>query len=220
MFAVRPIIILASCLALAHGALAKAEDPPASANPSVANLIQQLDADEFSLREEASRRLLALGTEAVPELAKAAQHRNMEVSTRAFDIFKSFVVAEDAVLQAKSRQALKEIAALRDTAEKNKDDALATAAATATEILGRPFLGLFGYGMADNATVGDVVEGSPAEKAGLKAGDVVLSFGGVPTPTFQDLIAAVAKKEPGDRTKMEIDRNGEKLEVDMIVGSY
>jgi len=83
-----------------------------------------------------------------------------------------------------------------------------------------PFIGVIADRTAGTATIGDVVEGSPADEAGLKAGDVVLSFGGVPTPTFEALIDAVAEKDPGDRTKVEISRGGEKLELHVVVGRY
>ena len=205
---------------LLTGRVARAEGAAANVAPAVAELIGQLDDDDFGRREEASQRLVELGTAAVPAVANAAQQQNAEGSTRSLAILKKFIVAEDEVLRASARQALKAIAAKRETAEKNKDQALAAAAATAKEILGQPFLGLFGYGMADNATVGAVVEDSPAEKAGMKAMDVVLSFDGAPTPTFQDLIAAVGKKKPGDRVKLEIERNGEKQELELVVGRY
>lgn len=202
------------------GRLVRAEEAAPKVASEVAELIRQLDDDDFGRREGASQRLVELGAAAVPALVDAAQQQSVEVSTRSLAILKKLLTADNDTARAKARQALKEIAAKRETADKNKDQALATTAATAKEILGQPFIGLFGYGMADNATVGAVVEGSAAEKAGLKAMDIVLSFGGVPTPTFQALIAAVSKKEPGDRAKVEIERDGEKKELEVIVGRY
>ncbi|MCE9553459.1 MAG: hypothetical protein K8T91_08805 [Planctomycetes bacterium] len=198
MFATRQytfvILLVAMTIWIPGDRLVMAEESVESTGPAIAKLIEQLDDDDFGRREEASQRLVKLGAAAVPALANAAQQPSAEVSTRSLAILKKLIASEDEALRTAVRQALKEIAAKRETAEKNKDQALATAAATAKEILGQPFLGLFGYGMADNATVGAVVEGSPAEKAGMKAMDVVISFGGTPTPTFQDLIAAVGKK--------------------------
>lgn len=83
-----------------------------------------------------------------------------------------------------------------------------------------PFIGAIADRSAATATIGDVVEGSPADEAGLKAGDVVLSFAGTPTPTFEALIEAVSKKDPGDRAKLEINRDGQKLDLDVIIGRY
>ncbi|MCE9551787.1 MAG: hypothetical protein K8T91_00190 [Planctomycetes bacterium] len=104
---------------------------------STAELVKQLDADEFARREEASRQLSGLGAAAVPDLAKAAQGRSLEASARAFAILKKFATSEDGTLQGTAREALTRIAAQREPAEKSKDDALAAAAAKAAEILGQ-----------------------------------------------------------------------------------
>jgi hypothetical protein len=42
-------------------------------------------------------------------------------------------------------------------------------------------------------SVGEVVAGSPAEKAGILQGDVILSFGSMPVNTWLDLIVVIAK---------------------------
>lgn len=110
----------------------------AAASPeSTAELVKQLDADEFARREEASRQLSELGSAAVSDLAKAAQGRSLEASARAFAILKKFATSEDGTLQGSAREALTRIAAQREPAEKSKDDALAAAAAKAAEILGQ-----------------------------------------------------------------------------------
>jgi predicted metalloprotease with PDZ domain len=208
---------IALCLAAGHASA----EAPAAAPPnakSITDLIKQLDADEFPLREEASRQLTELGAPAVPELVKAAQQPNAEVSTRAFAILEAFLDSRDQALPVQARQALKQIASQREAAQKNQDDSLAARAATAAAILGRPFLGVFGGGADEGAMVVDVVEGSPAEKTGIQPGDIILSFAGVPTPTFPALVAAVGKKEPGDRAKVEIEREGEKKALEVTVG--
>jgi hypothetical protein len=113
----------------------EAASPPPP--PAVRDLVRQLDADEFTQREEASRQLAELGAEAVPDLAKAAQGASLEASARAFAILKKFMTGDNPALQGTAREALNGIAAQRQTAEKNKDDALASAAAKAQEILGQ-----------------------------------------------------------------------------------
>jgi hypothetical protein len=42
-------------------------------------------------------------------------------------------------------------------------------------------------------SVGEVIAGSPAEKAGILQGDVILSFGSMPVNTWLDLIVVIAK---------------------------
>jgi len=108
-----------------------------AAPSSVRDLVRQLDADEFSQREDASRRLAELGAEAIPDLAKAAQGSSPEASARAFAILKKFISGDNPAVQGAAREALSGIAAQREAAKKNNDDALASAAAKAQEILGQ-----------------------------------------------------------------------------------
>ncbi|HEY8233729.1 MAG TPA: PDZ domain-containing protein [Vicinamibacteria bacterium] len=49
-----------------------------------------------------------------------------------------------------------------------------------------------------------VVPGSPAEKAGIVAGDVVLGADGQPVKATADLLAAVAAKKPGDKLVLHV----------------
>ena len=49
-----------------------------------------------------------------------------------------------------------------------------------------------------------VVPGSPAEKAGIVAGDVVLGADGQPVKATADLLAAVAAKKPGDKLVLNV----------------
>jgi hypothetical protein len=129
--------------ALLSSAMLEADQPKAlpAANQSAADLVKQLDADEFASREEASRKLTEMGAAAVPELAAAAQAPVMEASTRAFDILKRFATGSDAALQGAAREALAKLAAQRDAAVKDKNDSLAAAATRASEILKSPVQG-------------------------------------------------------------------------------
>jgi regulator of sigma E protease len=55
--------------------------------------------------------------------------------------------------------------------------------------------------------ISSVSAGSPAEKAGLKAGDVVLSVAGQPVYTPEDLVEAI-RTRPGQSFPMTIERDG------------
>lgn len=53
-----------------------------------------------------------------------------------------------------------------------------------------------------------VVAGSPAEAAGLRAGDVLTRLDGAPLASMSDLVVALRAREPGDRVTLEVERGG------------
>ena len=61
-----------------------------------------------------------------------------------------------------------------------------------------------------------VVPGSNAERAGLKAGDLLLAVDGTPLAEGLDLIYAVKQKHPGDHGILQIERDGQSLKVDVL----
>jgi len=64
----------------------------------------------------------------------------------------------------------------------------------------------------EGALVSQIVEDSPAEKAGLQAGDIILSFNGEKIKEVRNLPRIVAQAPVGETYKMEIWRDG-KLET-------
>ena len=63
------------------------------------------------------------------------------------------------------------------------------------------------------ALVADVVAGSPAEKAGLVPGDVILAFEDTEIEDLRDLTTAVARADVGEEATMTLWRNGKDVEV-------
>jgi len=66
------------------------------------------------------------------------------------------------------------------------------------------------------AYVEEVVEGSPAAAAGIKAGDRIVSLDGVELRSGSSLATEIAKHKPGDKVTVEVRRQGgeaEKLEL-------
>jgi serine protease Do len=67
------------------------------------------------------------------------------------------------------------------------------------------------------ALIGDVVPNGPADKAGVKSGDVVIEFNGHPVTDSRRMQLDVASTKPGSNVKMEVLRDGEKKTLDVTV---
>jgi serine protease Do len=65
----------------------------------------------------------------------------------------------------------------------------------------------------EGALIGQVFEGSPAEKAGLKAGDIVVEIDGEKIKNSQDLVREVLKKQVGQKIEIVIIREGKQMKV-------
>ncbi len=63
-----------------------------------------------------------------------------------------------------------------------------------------------------------VLEDSPAEEAGLKKGDIILSFGGKNYDNIREFVDAVKNTPPGTEVKMEIKRNEEIKDIKVKIG--
>jgi S1-C subfamily serine protease len=59
---------------------------------------------------------------------------------------------------------------------------------------------------------------TPAERAGLKPGDVVTHVDGEALADFASLAAYVVRKEPGDKVVLKVTRDGQTLELEAIIG--
>jgi serine protease Do len=70
---------------------------------------------------------------------------------------------------------------------------------------------------AEGILVSEVTPGSPAEKAGLKQGDVVLSLNGALLSDVADLRNRIASTKPGSTAALEIIREGRKEQVQVEI---
>ena len=69
------------------------------------------------------------------------------------------------------------------------------------------------YGLPIGAYVHEVVTGSCAEKAGMKAGDIITQLGDTAVESYTDLVAALKNFGAGDTTNVTVYRAGEYLEM-------
>ena len=66
----------------------------------------------------------------------------------------------------------------------------------------------FGEAELPGVKISGVRPGSPAEKAGVRAGDIIVRFGGVGVNTLDDLTFALRGKRAGDRVEVTVVRDG------------
>lgn len=71
----------------------------------------------------------------------------------------------------------------------------------------------FGLGKAEGALVGSVENGSPAEKAGIQPGDVIVGVNGKPVAESADLPRIIGNMSPGDVAKIKVIRQGSGREL-------
>jgi serine protease Do len=76
----------------------------------------------------------------------------------------------------------------------------------------------FGLSKAQGALVASVEKGSPAGKAGMEAGDVILKFDGQPVTESSDLPRRVGATKPGSNVIVQVWRKGATRDLTVTVG--
>ena len=71
----------------------------------------------------------------------------------------------------------------------------------------------------DVAMIKEVMEGSPAEQAGIEAGDVILQVNDKKIENSRELMGTISKHQPGDKVKIVIKRGEDEKTFDVILGS-
>jgi S1-C subfamily serine protease len=110
-----------------------------------------------------------------------------------------------------------------DTAKKVADDIIAG------RKVSHPYIGVSGQSLSPDiasqynlpveqgAYVTRVVTGSPAEKAGIKSGDIIVSVDGQPVKAIDDLLAAVRKKGVGGVVKIDFYEGNNKKSASVTI---
>ncbi|WP_448523044.1 Do family serine endopeptidase [Pseudothermotoga sp.] len=69
------------------------------------------------------------------------------------------------------------------------------------------------------ALIVQVLEGSPADKAGLKDNDVVIKFDGVDVSSDAELVSLIHSHVPGDIVEIVVNRNGKEIKFVVTLGA-
>ncbi len=78
----------------------------------------------------------------------------------------------------------------------------------------------FGLEESKGALISEVAKDSPAEKAGLKRGDIILKFNDRPVDNISVVRNAVAMMKPDDEIHLEVKRGNEILHLKVRVGTH
>jgi serine protease Do len=74
------------------------------------------------------------------------------------------------------------------------------------------------YGAGNGGvTISNVVAGSPAEQAGLRVGDTIVSIDGKNIKTGDELVADIASRKPGSKVDVGLIRNGKKQDASVTI---
>jgi len=76
----------------------------------------------------------------------------------------------------------------------------------------------FGVAPGEGVLVAAVVEGSPADEAGLRAGDVIVSVDGVPVGSTDELQTEIMYRRVGEEVEIGIVRDGQSLTLPVTLG--
>ncbi len=90
----------------------------------------------------------------------------------------------------------------------------------------KPYIGVYvdnvsedavNYGLPKGASVKQIIEDSPAEKAGLKVNDIITEANGEEISSSNDLVKIVRKTEPGAKLTLKVYSQGEYKTVELLV---
>jgi serine protease Do len=74
------------------------------------------------------------------------------------------------------------------------------------------------YGFKNGVLVGSVRSGQPAEKAGIKSGDVITSIDGRSIKDGDDLVNEIASRRPGSTVRLGYLRDGKQADTTVTIG--
>jgi serine protease DegQ len=76
----------------------------------------------------------------------------------------------------------------------------------------------FGLGRQSGAIIAGVVRGGPADKAGMRPGDILLDVDGKTVANTSDMLNLIAQLAPGGKSRMTVMRKDRRSSMDVTVG--
>jgi serine protease Do len=74
------------------------------------------------------------------------------------------------------------------------------------------------YGFKNGVLVQQIVHGGPADKAGLKAGDIITTIDGRQIKDGDDLVNEITSRRPGSSIRLGYSRDGKQLDTTVTIG--
>lgn len=78
----------------------------------------------------------------------------------------------------------------------------------------------FGLDRPDGALIAEVMRNSPADKAGLKQGDIIIEFNGIPVRSIGSLRNEISMTKPGTKIQLKVNRSGKILAFTVVLGAH
>jgi len=82
----------------------------------------------------------------------------------------------------------------------------------------RPWVGFYPQSLAGHLVIAGVVPGGPAERSGLREGDIILGVGKKDIRSRPELYREIWKKRPGERISFHVLREEESFNLEVISG--
>jgi serine protease DegQ len=76
----------------------------------------------------------------------------------------------------------------------------------------------FGLNKKSGAIIAGVLKGGPADRAGIRPGDILLAVEGKPVTDTTDMLNLIAQLTPGNKAKMTVLRKSQESTIDVVVG--
>jgi len=76
------------------------------------------------------------------------------------------------------------------------------------------------FGISNGVIISQILKGSPAQRAGLKPGDIILAVNGKPVKSSVDAVRYITQNPPGTELVLTILRNKKTLNIKVRTGGY